>query len=79
VPAFATDAIDPTGAGDVYAGSFITEYERACNLTESALFASAAASIMVEQVGPCFSLTVNAVMERVEEIRGRLVKEPAHS
>jgi sugar/nucleoside kinase (ribokinase family) len=79
VPAFPTNAIDPTGAGDVYAGSFITEYERTNNLTESVLFASAAASIMVEQVGPDFSLTVSTVLERMEKIRGRLVKEPVYS
>lgn len=75
IPAFPTTAIDPTGAGDVYAGSFITEYLRTKNLMESALFASAAASIMVEQVGPDFSMSTEAVEDRRRAIRGRFVKE----
>jgi sugar/nucleoside kinase (ribokinase family) len=70
VPAFRTNAIDPTGAGDAYAGSFITEYARSGNLVESALFASAAASIMVEQVGPDFAMTPKNVEKRRDSIRG---------
>lgn len=72
VPAFPTSAIDPTGAGDVYAGSFIAEYSRTKNLAEAALFASAAASIMVEQVGPDFVMPSKAVEERRNSIRQRL-------
>jgi ribokinase len=74
VPPFATThTIDPTGAGDVYAGSFITEYTRTGNLYEAALFASAAASIMVEQIGPDFRLTLKDVQERKETISDDLV------
>jgi sugar/nucleoside kinase (ribokinase family) len=76
VPPFATThAIDPTGAGDVYAGSFITEYTRTGNLSEAALFASAAASLMVEQVGPDFRLAPKDVQERKEAIRSGLTVE----
>jgi sugar/nucleoside kinase (ribokinase family) len=75
IPAFATNAIDPTGAGDVYAGSFITEYSRTKNLRDSALFASAAASIMVEQVGPDFKMPPTTVEDRRRSIQGRLVRQ----
>jgi len=75
IPAFHTRAIDPTGAGDVYAGSFITEYDRSADLIESALFASAAASIMVEQMGPDFLMSREAVERRKEVIRADLVME----
>ncbi len=75
ISAFPTNAIDPTGAGDVYAGSFITEYSRTKNLKESGLFASAAASIMVEQVGPDFKMPSTAVDERKKSIQGRLARE----
>jgi len=75
IPAFPTTAIDPTGAGDVYAGSFITEYLRTNDLVESALFASAAGSIMVEQVGPDFSMSNELVEKRKSAIRGRIAKE----
>ena len=79
VPAFPTEAVDPTGAVDVYAGSFITEYLRTADIAESALFASAAASIKVEQVGPDFHLDLNNVNRRKKAIRSRLTAEPCQS
>lgn len=75
VPAYRTRAIDPTGAGDVYAGSFISEYDRTKDLTEAALFASAAGSIMVEQVGPDFKMSATSVEERRGAIRKGLTVE----
>jgi sugar/nucleoside kinase (ribokinase family) len=75
IPPYPTRAVDPTGAGDVYAGSFITRYLRAGSLAESSLYASAAASIKVEQVGPGFRLSDTAVLERVNVIRDRTVAE----
>jgi sugar/nucleoside kinase (ribokinase family) len=72
IPAFQTRAIDPTGAGDTYAGSFIVEYDRTGSIVESALFASAAASIKVEQVGPDFHITQEETRRRKDDIRGRL-------
>jgi sugar/nucleoside kinase (ribokinase family) len=75
IPPYPTRAIDPTGAGDVYAGSFITHYERGGSLEESSLYASAAASIMVEQVGPGFLLSERDVRERMNAIRDRVVTE----
>lgn len=70
IPAFKTTAIDPTGAGDVYAGSFIREYTRSNDLLKAGVFASAAASMMVEHVGPSFPLSESAVQERVRKIEG---------
>ena len=75
IPAFPTNAVDPTGAGDVYAGSFITEYAHTKNSVEAALFASAAASVMVEQVGPDFAMSLKTAEERKQSIRGRLARE----
>ncbi|MEM4700392.1 MAG: PfkB family carbohydrate kinase [Candidatus Nezhaarchaeales archaeon] len=51
VPAYRTRAIDPTGAGDVYAGAFIFIRLTGGDLLEAGLFASAIASIKVEHVG----------------------------
>jgi sugar/nucleoside kinase (ribokinase family) len=73
ISAYQTNAIDPTGAGDVYGGSFIVEYLRTQDYVESALFASAASSMMVEQVGPDFRLELNEVKRRTESIRPALV------
>jgi len=75
IPAFPTTANDPTGAGDVYAGAFITYILQHGNDVEAALFASAAASIMVEQVGPDFAMPLGAVETRKEDIRNRLTVE----
>lgn len=58
IPAYATKAIDPTGAGDTYAAGFITKYlETPQELMAAGCFASAVASVMVEQSGPEFSLS----------------------
>ena len=75
IPAFRTRAIDPTGAGDVYAGSFIAEFARAGKLVDAALYASAAASFMVEQVGPDFQMEQASVEERRGTLRNQLIAE----
>ena len=75
IPPYPVRAVDPTGAGDVYAGSFITQYERGGSLEECSLYASAAASIMVEQVGPDFLLSESDVKERMKVIRDRATTE----
>jgi sugar/nucleoside kinase (ribokinase family) len=73
IPPYPTSrAIDPTGAGDVYGGAFITEYVRTGKLSEAALFASAAASMMVEQVGPDFYLGLKDVEDRKVAIRNQM-------
>jgi sugar/nucleoside kinase (ribokinase family) len=78
IPAFPTSAIDPTGAGDVYAGSFITDYIRKGNIVEAAMFASAAASLKVEQMGPDFRISLEAAEQRKKEIRERFLVENAN-
>jgi len=65
IPAYKTFAIDPTGAGDVYAGAFIYEYIKTEDVVSSCLFASAAASIMVEHSGPDFPMGEKEVRRRL--------------
>jgi len=72
VPAYNTTAVDPTGAGDVYAGAFLAEYSRTRDLPSSCLYASAAASVKVEVLGPDFPVTDREVRRRTELIRSRL-------
>jgi len=74
VPAYKTTAVDPTGAGDVYAGAFLAEYSRTEDLGSSCLYASAAASVMVENVGPDFPLTDAEVRRRTQVISKELRK-----
>ncbi len=74
VPAYRTVERDPTGCGDVYAGAFAYYYIKYQDLLESAIFASAAASFMVESTGPDFSIDLKRVMERFEAIQERVKK-----
>ncbi|MDH7564022.1 MAG: PfkB family carbohydrate kinase [Candidatus Bathyarchaeota archaeon] len=69
IPPYETIAPDPTGAGDVYAGSFIYEHSRTGEVLASCLFASAGASIMVEHTGPDFPMTDQKVRRRLAVIK----------
>jgi sugar/nucleoside kinase (ribokinase family) len=55
IPAYKPEkVVDPTGAGDVFIGGFLAEYIRGENLLWCACVGSAAASLVVEAVGPTF-------------------------
>ena len=69
IPPYKTVALDPTGAGDTYAGSFIFEHDKTGNVISSCFFASAAASIMVENTGPDFPMTEKEVRRRLATIK----------
>lgn len=71
IPAFHTEARDPTGAGDTYAAGFMVKYLQSGDLAESGLFASCTASLWVESVGPCITITQEKVEERVENLKVR--------
>jgi sugar/nucleoside kinase (ribokinase family) len=51
IPAFPVDAIDTTGAGDVFAGAFLAAWTAGESPAESALFANAAAAMSVRALG----------------------------
>ena len=69
IPPFKTDAIDPTGAGDTYAAGFMLKYlEAPDNLKAVGCFASAVASVMVENSGPEFLLTRLEVDNRMKSL-----------
>jgi len=52
VPIYKTKTIDETGAGDVYGTSFSLRYFETKDALDSAIFATAAASFVVEDFGP---------------------------
>lgn len=51
VPAYPSQEVDPTGAGDVFAAAFLVRYYETGDPYVSALFASCAAAISVEGLG----------------------------
>ena len=73
IPAFRTGAIDETGAGDVYTTALGLRYFETKNLLESALFASAAASFVVEDYGPESIAPREKVEERYEILKEKML------
>ena len=51
IPAFRATVVDPTGAGDVYCGTLMLELHRGRASEDAALYASAAASLFIQQSG----------------------------
>jgi len=66
IPAYETKAVDATGAGDTYAGGFVTATVKGFPLRKAGLFASSVASIMVENSGPDFPLSWEEALRRTE-------------
>ncbi|MEO1625859.1 MAG: PfkB family carbohydrate kinase [Bacteroidota bacterium] len=50
-PVFPTKEVDPTGAGDIFASSFLVKYHACGDILSSVAFAHAAASFVVEEQG----------------------------
>jgi sugar/nucleoside kinase (ribokinase family) len=65
IPAYATEARDPTGAGDTYMAGFIHAYLRdRADLHTAGCFGAAAASIWIEHTGPDAPITSEEVERR---------------
>ncbi len=74
IPPYTTTAIDPTGAGDTYAAGFMVRYLETNDLVAVGCFASAVASIMVENIGPDFPLTRMEVERRAKILLSDLLQ-----
>ena len=68
IPPYEIDLIDATGAGDTYMAGFTFEYLRTNDLRKSGCFASCVSSVMIEQVGPKFTMTEGEVRARQEKL-----------
>jgi sugar/nucleoside kinase (ribokinase family) len=65
IPAYATEARDPTGAGDTYMAGFLHAYLRdRADLYTAGCFGAAAASIWIEHTGPDAPITSVEVERR---------------
>jgi sugar/nucleoside kinase (ribokinase family) len=75
IPPYSTNAIDPTGAGDTYAAGFCYQYLRdPSDLLKAGCFGSAVASVMVENTGPDFPLTLGEAEHRAAVLLGGPIK-----
>ncbi len=67
--------IDPTGAGDVFIGAFLTEYTRAKDSLWCACVGSAAASVVVEGLGPTSIGSKEEIYSRAEAVYEKGIKQ----
>lgn len=68
IPPYEVDLVDATGAGDTYMAGFTHAFLNGEPLRSCGTFASCVSSIMIEQVGPGFTLTEAAVRARQETL-----------
>jgi len=66
--------VDPTGAGDVFAASFLVRYHETNDMLEAAAFGACAASCVVEGLGTTSLGDRREVMHRMD-LRRRLIEE----
>ena len=74
VPGFPRPEVDPTGAGDVFATSFLLRYQETGDLEEAAAFAACGASCVVEGIAAT-TLGDRAEIERRQALRERMNEE----
>ena len=66
-PVFPIQEVDPTGAGDTFAITFLVEYYRNQDLFHAAVMAHCAASLVVEEKGVCRSIPMDKLRNRYDE------------
>ena len=67
--------VDPTGAGDVFMGGFLTEYLRQKESIWCACVGSAAASVVVEGLGPTYFGTKDEIYARAKVLYEKELKQ----
>ena len=66
--------IDPTGAGDAFIGGFLTEYVRQKDALWCACVGSAAASLVIEGIGPTFFGEKEEIYQRARSVYEKEIK-----
>ena len=67
--------VDPTGAGDVLVGGFLTEYLRQKELIWCACVGSAAASLVIEGIGPTYFGKKELIYQRAKVLYEKELKQ----
>jgi sugar/nucleoside kinase (ribokinase family) len=76
VPAYVGDTVDTTGAGDAFIAGFMAEYAMEEDIEWCAAVGSAAASAVVETIGPRIKIGRSELFERAEKIRAEIEALP---
>jgi sugar/nucleoside kinase (ribokinase family) len=66
--------VDPTGAGDAFIGGFLTEYIRQKDSLWCACVGSAAASLVIEGIGPTFFGEKEEIYQRARSVYEKEIK-----
>ena len=69
IPVFPVEVLDATGAGDTFAIAYTLEYFRTRDITQSAIFAHCASSIVIEHPGLHHIPERQEVLNRVREYK----------
>jgi sugar/nucleoside kinase (ribokinase family) len=74
VPAYPTEAVDPTGAGDSFCGGFLVGFDETRDPLEAALYGTIAASFVVEHRSalPVFAIGRDEAEARLAALRSRV-------
>jgi len=64
IPAYETEVLDSTGAGDTYAAGILYALSRNEGLFDAGCFAACVSSVMIENCGPDFPLSLTEVERR---------------
>lgn len=76
VPAYKSQkVVDPTGAGDAFIGGFLAEYVRGEDCSWCAYIGSAAASLVVEGIGPTFFGDQGEIYKRARLLCEKEIRE----
>lgn len=67
--------VDPTGAGDAFIGGFLSEYVNGENILRCACVGAAAASFVVQGIGPTFFGDKTQVHQRARELYEKEIKQ----
>ncbi len=67
-PAYPTNPVDLTGAGDCYLGSMFDSIIRGCSIEWATAMASAVSSAIIETLGPQLMVSGDELVERAEQI-----------
>jgi sugar/nucleoside kinase (ribokinase family) len=75
IPPFSSRVlVDPTGAGDAFIGGFLTEYIRQKDALWCACVGSAAASLVIEGIGPTFFGEKEEIYQRARSLYEKEIK-----
>jgi ribokinase len=81
IPIYATESVDPTGAGDAFCGGFLVGMARTGDIIQAAGYGAVSASFMIEDFGVVHALQVTAdqVEARLERYQAGLTSShPKH-